>query len=256
MAAALVIVVILAAAALGGLLGGQGEGSNALEKIKDRGTLIVGINVPWEPFETYNVTSKQYEGFDIDVMTKVAQSIGVDVEFRSMDFDALLGAVETGQIDVAISSIPIRPDRVASVDFSAPYYITDQAVIVRDDSAIKSMDDLNGTVIAARHDTTGHYWIESNLSATGVAYDTVLATVLAVEMGQDGVRSAVLDSALASRYADDPSYHLKIASIIPTNERFGIACPKGEEELVRAIDDAISAMRNDGSLEAMLDRWA
>jgi len=251
-----VVMAALAVAVLGGLLGGQSEGPNALERIKGRGTIIVGINVPWEPFETYNATTKQYEGFDIDVVSKVAQIMGVDVEFRSMDFDALLGAVETGQVDLAISSMAIRPDLAERVAFSTPYYITDQAIIVREDSTIMGPDDLNGTIVAARHDTTGYYWIKDNLNATSIAYDTVLAAVLAVEMEQSGVRSAILDSALASRYASNSSYHLKVASTIPTNERFGIACPKGEEKLLSAIDDAISSMKADGSLEAMLDRWA
>ncbi len=255
--AVLVVVAIAAVAVLGGFLGGGGdEETNALDKIKERGTLIVGINAPWEPFEVYNDVSDSYEGFDIDVITKVAQTIGVNVEFRTMEFDALVGAVQSREVDVAISSIAIRPDLAESVDFSAPYYVADQAVLVRNDSTISVVDDLNGTVIAARHDSTGAFWIDENLNAIGVDYETITDVALAVETIQNDTQAAIMDSPFAIRYAADPNYNLKVAFVISTNEQYGIACPKGETELVAAIDDAINAMKADGSLESMLDRWA
>lgn len=257
-AVAVVVVVALAAVVvLGGLLNGSSsEETNALEKIKDRGTLIVGISVPWEPFEVYNATSDNYEGFDIDVITKVAQSIGVNIEFRTMEYDALFGAVQSGEVDVAISSIVIRPDLAESVDFSAPYYVADQAVLVREDSTISGADGLNGTAVAARIDSIGAFWIEENLNATGVDYETIIDAALAVETSQDEVQSAILDAPFANRYAADPNYSLKVAFVIPTNEQYSIACPKDQAELVTSIDNAINAMKADGSLEAMLDKWA
>lgn len=254
--AVVVVVVLVAVVVLGGFLNNTaGEEKNALEKIKERGKLIVGTNVPWEPFEFYNITSGQYEGFDMDVIRKVAESIGVDVEFRSMEFDSLIGAVQSGQIDVAISSITIRPDRAESVDFSTPYYVADQAVLVHDDSTIASMDDLNGTKVSAQLGTTGSFWIKENLAATGVDYDTIISAVLVVENKQEGVEACVLDTPVANRYAADSNYHLKVAFEIPTNEQYGIACAKGETELVAAINDAINAMKADGTLDSLLDKW-
>ena len=254
--AVVVIVALIAVVLLGGFLNNNATGDkNALETIKDRGKLIVGTNVPWEPFEFYNITSGQYEGFDMDVIRKVAQSIGVDVEFKSMEFDSLIGAVQSGQIDVAISSITIRPDRAESVDFSTPYYVADQAVLVHDDSTIANMDDLNGTKISAQLGTTGSFWIDENLAATSVDYDTIINAILVVENQQEDFKACVLDTPVANRYAADPNYHLKVAFVIPTNEQYGIAIQKGQTELVKAVDDAINAMKADGSLDSMLDNW-
>ncbi|OPX65838.1 MAG: cystine transporter subunit [Methanomassiliicoccales archaeon PtaB.Bin215] len=253
--AVIVVVALIAVVFLGGFLNSGNEDKTALQEIKDRGKLIVGTNVPWEPFEFYNLTSGQYEGFDMDVIRKVAQAIGVDVEIRSMEFDALIGAVQSGQIDVAISSITIRPDRAASVDFSTPYYIADQAVLVHDSSTIASIDDLNGTKISAQLGTTGSFWITDNLDATGQDYPDIVSAVQVVENQQDGFVACILDTPVAERYAADTNYNLKIAFVIPTNEQYGIACPKGETELVKAIDDAINAMKADGSLDSTLDKW-
>jgi polar amino acid transport system substrate-binding protein len=254
--AVVVVVALVAVVLLGGFLNNSNsEETNALEKVKERGKLIVGTNVPWEPFEFYNITSGQYEGFDMDVIRGVAQSIGVDIEFRSMEFESLIGAVQTGQIDVAISSITIRPDRAESVDFSTPYYVADQAVLVHDDSTIANSDDLNGTKISAQLGTTGAIWIDENLDATSVKYDTIVSAVLVVENQQENIKACILDTPVANRYAADPNYHLKVAFVIPTNEQYGIACAKGETELVAAIDDAINAMKADGSLDTMLDKW-
>lgn len=254
--AVLVVSALLAVVVLGGLLNNNGgEEKNVLEKIRERGKLIVGTNVPWAPFEYYNETSAKYEGFDVDVITKVAQSIGVDVEFRTMEFDALFGAVQSGEIDVAISSISIRPDLAQSVDFSTPYYTADQAVLVRNSSTITNMNDLNGTVVGAVHDTTGLFLVNNDLSATSRSFQNYGEAALALENQQENISAVILDTPIANRYAVDPSYHLKVAFVIPTNEQYGIAVQKGQTELTSTIDDTINSMKADGSLETMMDRW-
>lgn len=254
--AIIVVTVLVAVVVLGGFLNNNNsKATNALEKIRERGKLIVGTNVPWEPFEFYNTTSAKYEGFDMDVVAKVAQALGVSLEIKSLDFDSLIGAVQSGQIDVAISSITIRPDRAQSVDFSTPYYVADQAVLVHDGSSIASTDDLNGTKVSAQLGTTGSYWIKDNLAATGVDFDTIISAVLVVENQQENFKACILDTPVADRYAADPNYHLKVAFVIPTNEQYGIACPKGQAELVSAINDAINAMKADGTLDSLLDKW-
>jgi len=134
------IIVVVAALVVGLLLGTvvgsmflqEEQKGGALDRILDRGELIVGINVPWEPFEWYNYTTQKYEGIDMAVVQAIADELGVELVVKSMDFEALIGAVQTGQIDIAISSITILPERAKSVDFSIPYYTANQAVLVHE----------------------------------------------------------------------------------------------------------------------------
>lgn len=258
--AVVVVVVLIVVVVLGGFLNGASEETNALEKIKERGKLIVGTNVPWPPFEDLNITTNQYEGVDIEVITKVAQALGVSVEFRSMDFDVLIGAVQAGQIDVAISSFTITEERAKSIDFSAPYYDANQAVLVHDSSSIANIDDLNGTTVGSQLGTTGSMWVTKNLVDTGRTsasnvneYDTIIAAVVTVENQQKDV--VVLDTPVANKFANDPSYHLKVGFTIPTDEHYGIVCPKNQTALLNAINEAIVDMKDDGSLAAIIAKW-
>ena len=257
---AIVAVALIAAVVLGGFLNNNDESSNALETIQKRGKLIVGTNVPWPPFEDYNITSQQYEGVDIDVITKVAESLGVSVEFKSMDFDSLIGAVQTGQIDIAISSFTITEERAKSIDFSNPYYDANQAVLIHDSSTIADIDDLNGTTVGSQLGTTGAMWVQDNLVDTGRTaaanvneYDTIISAVLVVENQQKDV--VVLDTPVANKYANDPNYNLKVGFVIPTDEHYGIVVPKNETALLTAINVAIDEMKADGSLAQIIAKW-
>jgi ABC-type amino acid transport substrate-binding protein len=255
----IIVVVLIGAVVLGGFLNGN-ETDDALQKIKDRGKLIVGTNVPWPPFEDFNLTTGQYEGVDIDVMNKVAASIGVPVEYRSMDFDALIGAVQTGQIDLAISSFTITEERAKSIDFSIPYYDANQAALVHDGSTISNIDGLNGTRVGSQLGTTGSFWVTDELVNTGRTpasnvneYDTIIVPVQLVESGQKDV--VILDTPVANKYANDANYNLKVGFVIPTDEHYGIVCPKDQAALLNAVNEALTGMKADGSLAEIILRW-
>jgi ABC-type amino acid transport substrate-binding protein len=258
--AIIVVVVLIAVVVLGGFLNGNDESNDALQKIKDRGTLIVGTNVPWAPFEEFNLTSGQYEGVDIDVITKVAESLGVKVEFRSMAFDALIGAVQAGQIDIAISSFTITEERAKSIDFSTAYYDANQAALVHDGSTIANIDGLNGTTVGSQLGTTGSFWVTDNLVNTGRTpasnvneYDDIIVPIQLVENQQKDV--VILDTPVANKYANDANYNLKVGFVIPTDEHYGIVCPKDQAALLNAVNDAINDMKADGSLAAIITKW-
>jgi polar amino acid transport system substrate-binding protein len=231
-----------------------------LDKIQGEGKIVVGTQVPYPPFENYNVTSGKYEGIDIEIMERVAEELGVDLVWNAMDFDPLFGAVQTGQIDCAISSITITSKREQTVNFTTPYYIANQAVLVQDGSTISEISDLNGTKLVVQAGTTGQYWVDDNLVATGavdeddVSYLTdVPAAVLTVDNGQND--AFIVDTPVADRYSGDSNYDLKVGFIIETNENYGIMIPQNEPELKAAINAIIAEMIADGSLQQIINKW-
>jgi polar amino acid transport system substrate-binding protein len=253
-----VVVALVAVVVLGGFL--NGASADALEKIKKRGTLIVGTNVPYPPFETFNATSGKYEGVDMDIITEIADRMGVKVEFKPMDFDALIGAVQAGQIDVAISSFTITEERAKSIDFSHAYSFANQTVLVHDDSTIASIDDLENKTFTAQTGTTGAYWIEDNIVALGktseanyTAQNDMYTSIMLVQNKQAQV--CVLDSPIGTKYATAENFNLKIAFTIPTNEQYGIVCPKGQTALLNAVNAALDGMKTDGTLAEIMSNW-
>jgi polar amino acid transport system substrate-binding protein len=240
---------------------GDGIGDNSdddsiplFETIKNRGTIIVGTQVPYPPFENINSTTSELEGIDIEIMKYVAAGLGVSIEWRSMDFDALFAAVQSGQLDCAISSITITAAREEAYDFSVPYYVANQAVLVQNSSDIADLDDLNGTELVTQTGTTGQWWVDENLSPeSNTPLSDVPAAVLGVNNGQ--YDAFIVDTPVANKYSNDTSYDLKVAFVIYTLESYGILIPEDEPELKAAIDIVIKVLIADGTIDEILVKW-
>jgi polar amino acid transport system substrate-binding protein len=253
-----VVIALVAVVVLGGFLNSE---TNVLKKVQNRGQLIVGTQVPYAPFEFYNITSGKYEGIDMEIAQHVAAALNVTLVIKSMDFDPLFGAVQTGQIDMAISSITITPAREKTVNFTVPYYTANQACLVKNTSAISSIDDLNGSKVVTQLGTTGSDWVTTNLVDTGRITSTNhvdLVDVAAAATGvQDGTtyKAFIVDTPVAYSYANDPTTGLKVGFVIPTNEHYGICIQQGQGDFRAAVDKVINDMAADGSLHALLLKY-
>ncbi len=227
---------------------------NLLQIVKQLGKMNVGTQVPYPPFENVNASTDELEGIDIEIMEYVAAKLNVTIQWTPMDFDPLFAAVQTGQIDCAISAIAITAERDLMNDFTIPYYVANQAVLVKNDSTIATLEDLNDSDLATQTGTTGQWWVEENLDpVTHVHLADVPATVLGVENGQ--YDAFITDAYVANKYANDTNYDLKVAFVIYTLESYGILIPDDEPELKAAIDAAVQDMIDDGTLDEILTRW-
>lgn len=116
--------------------------------------LVVGVDTSFVPFEFEE--DGEYVGFDIDMWDTIAEDIGVSYELRPMDFNGLIPALQTGNIDAAIAGMTIKAEREEVVDFSYPYYDSGLMLMVRSDNTeIKGPDDVKGKTIAVKTGTTG-----------------------------------------------------------------------------------------------------
>ena len=124
--------------------------NDLLSAVKSSGQLVVGTQVPYAPFEYLNVTSGKYEGIDMEIAQRIANELNVTLVIKPMDFDPLFPAVQTDKVDMAISAITITSAREQSVNFTAPYYLANQGILVRNSSSISNINDLNGTKIVTQ----------------------------------------------------------------------------------------------------------
>jgi len=174
--------------------------------------------------------------------------------FTPMAFDPLFAAVQTGQIDCAISSVTITAQRDLVNDFSTPYYVANQAVLVRESSSIATLEDLNDSDLVSQLGTTGQLWVNDNLDPVShTPLDDVPAAALGVENGN--YDAFIVDTPVANKYANDSNYNLKVAFVIYTYESYGILLPQGEPELKAAIDAVILEMIADGTMDEIMVRW-
>jgi polar amino acid transport system substrate-binding protein len=213
----------------------------------------VATDATWPPFESINEQTKQVEGFDIDMMNKIAEKEKLDIEYINVGFDPLLAGMAQGTYDAAISSITITEERKKEILFSDPYFAAGQIVTVRkDNTSITGKDTLTGNV-GAQIGTTGSMEVEKVKSATLKTYDDIGLAFQDLMNGQ--ISAVVCDNPVALGYVGKNPDKLKTAGGIFTDENYGIAVAKGKTELLAKINAGIKAVKSEGLIQQLTKKW-
>lgn len=228
---------------------------------KKENTIVVATNPEFAPFEYVN-DEGEVDGFDVALIYAISDEIGYDIEFSSMEFKSILGAIQTDGVDAAISGMTITEDRLKSVDFSDPYYNATQCIILpKDNDDIKSLTDLNGKKIAVQEGTTGDLFVtytEENEIITDS--DTKVkrfkkGTDAVLELLNDGVDAVVIDAAPAKNFVAKNDDKLKYIADETTVEQYGIAVAKGNDELVKKLNEGLANVVENGTYDELVDQY-
>lgn len=210
---------------------------------------IVASDIPWDPFEMVTADG-QYFGFDLDVMRAIAVVEGFDIQIQNIAFDSIIPAVKAGKADIGASGFTITAERAKTIDFSNPYYLSNQAVVIRKDSGLNIVTALAGLgptkAIGAQNGTTGFDWIKDNLIDKGFpiqqkGYETYPMAILDLVNGRV---DAVIQDEPASR-ASLAAYPTKltIAGIINTYEYFGFLVAKDDPKgILSKLNDGMEKL--------------
>ena len=137
--------------------GGSGDSGSASK------TLRVGTNADFAPFEFQSADGKEYEGFDMDLARAVAEEMGMTADIQNINFDGLIPALVSKNIDIAISGMTINDERKKNVLFSEPYYQSGLTIVVKKDNKdINGFKDLSGKTVAVQIGTTSAKEVKKN----------------------------------------------------------------------------------------------
>jgi polar amino acid transport system substrate-binding protein len=224
------------------------------------GKLTVCSDIPYPPFEFEE--DGQLQGVDIDLMKGVAEHLGLEADFRDTDFDGIFAALAANRCDVIASSVSITDERKQNNEFSEPYYEISQSLLVRKDDAAKYKDlpDLKGKVVGVQSETTGQEFAESQASTAGFTIREFTGAdelITALRSGQiDGV---VQDFPVNAYFAKQGGAQaLAVARRFDgagAGEQYGFVVAKGKTELVRAINDGLKHLRDEGTYDQILKRY-
>lgn len=217
-------------------------------------TLKVGANIgnlPWE----FQDAKGETVGFEVDLVKEVAKRLGDDVTFVNIPFTGLFAAVQSGQIDAAVSSITITPKRLGSVAFAQPYYDSDQSLTVMAKSGLSSLKDLSGKVVGVDTGSTGDIYATQHQAEDKFAdirrYEGLAPAMLDLAAGRiDGYVSDI--PALQYYVKDKPAY--KVVERIPTGERYSIMFAKGSP-LVGQVDAVLTTLKAEGFIAKLHQTW-
>jgi len=229
---------------------GGGGGGADLGLIKE-GTLTVGTDTPFPPFEIGQPPN--ISGYDIDVVDEIAKRIGIKTAYTDTSFDTIFRDTAAGQFDLAVAASTITPERENAVDFSDPYYEAQQALVVSTDSDIASVDDLGGTTVAAQDGTTGETYANDETDASDVSgLPEGPDAINAIRTGQ--ADAAIIDEPVAVD-AVEKQGGVEIAETISTDELYGLAMAEDSDTLREEVNSALAEMKEDGTLARLYDKY-
>jgi polar amino acid transport system substrate-binding protein len=208
-------------------------------------------NVPWQ----FQNERGEFVGFEIDLMNEVGKRLNRPVEFVNIPFQGLFAAVQSGQIDAAVSSITITRKRLESVSFAQPYYDSDQSLTVTKASGIKDLAGMKGKVVGVDTGSTGDMWTTENLARTGIKevrrFEGLNPAMLDLAAGRlDGYISDI--PALLYYVKDKPQF--AVVERIRTTEQYSVMFAK-DSPLAPRVNEAITAMKTDGALAKLHEKW-
>lgn len=230
-------------------------------KLTSAGTLTVGSDASYPPQE-YIGADGVAVGFDIDIASELASRMGLQLKVVNFKFDDIIPALNAGQFDTVISAMSTTEDRKKVVDF-VPYFEAGQAVLVKKGNplGIKTLDDLSGKTAVAEQGTVEEQTLKDLNDKLGKANKPKVNVLIypndtdAVDQLRVGRADATLhDSPVAAYYAKiNPNFEVAIASFESAPE--GIAVAKNNQPMFNAINTAITAMKSDGTLDAIKAKW-
>ncbi|MCI6914129.1 MAG: basic amino acid ABC transporter substrate-binding protein [Lachnospiraceae bacterium] len=227
------------------------------DKKADSNKWVVGTNAEFAPFEfvsSSNGVIDQYSGIDMEIIKQIAEDNGKEVEINNMEFDSLTVALKNGQLDAVIAGMTVTDERKEAVDFSDPYYVAKQVMIVPEDSTIAKASDMEGKTIAVVQGYTGEVAVQE-LGYQYEAFKKGTEAILELTNGKCDV--VVIDSATANQYVKDNA-GLKIVEDNDAfeSEEYAIAVKKGDTETLELINASIKKMKEDGTIDAISAKYA
>ena len=221
--------------------------------------LRVGTHPPFAPFEFMETSTRQYVGFDMDLIREIGKRAGLEVEIVNMGFDGLIPALLTGTIDVAVSGITITEERKKRVDFCDPYYEAGQSLMVRADELdkYKSVKDLEGKKIAVQIGTTGADVAKGIKGAEVKSFNTGAEAFMDLKM--KGCDAVITDRPVIGYFiVKNPRAAKGLAqqnAVKFDSEHFGFAVKKGNTAVAEKINKELRGMREDGTYDKIYAKW-
>ncbi len=220
------------------------------------GTLSVCTALPSPPFEVQDANGKVV-GFDMDFMQKVAHDLGTSMKIVDVPFDAISSgqAMLSKRCDIAAAGMTILPERRATIEFSNPYFDTQQALIVTSSTSLTSLQELKGKRVAALSGTTGLDFLNKNSKKYGFAavqFDSLGAEEQALTSGQ--VVAAINDLPAWSSYLKENS-NTRIAISINNGAQMGWGAAKGNKALIAVANNVLQSAQSDGGYTASYKKW-
>ncbi|GAA7767277.1 ABC transporter substrate-binding protein [Cupriavidus metallidurans] len=231
--------------------------ADQIADIKAKGQLVCGVLGTDEPFSFVDPATREIVGYDVDMCNAVAKSLGVKPVLKQISVAARLPELQQGHVDLLAASLTHNKERESQIDFSLSTFITGQKAMVRKESGITTLGQLDGKKILTVKGST----MESNIAAkiknaTVVSFDNSPQALLALEQGK-GVAYVNDETSLVSNLVKlGPA--AKDYTLVPqylSSEHLALGIRKGETGFRNQVNQVLSKMEADGDAQKLYDKW-
>lgn len=255
------IVFLIAVLTIGSLVGCKKSQSGStedkevslLEEIKEAGVLKVGTEGTYAPY-SYHDEDGNLVGYDVEVAEKIAEKLGVEVEFVETKWDAMIAGLDAKRFDIIANQVGITEERQEKYDFTIPYtYIHGALIINGDNEEVTSFEDLDGKQ-SAQTLTSNWGEIAESYGAELIGVDGFAQAIELILSGRADV-TINADVALYDYLQQKPDANLKIVDLSDDVIVSAIPVRKGNEDLYEAIDKALSELAEEGVLTDISNKY-
>ncbi len=211
--------------------------------------LLMATNAAFPPYEY--VANQKIEGIDPAIVRKIAETLGYELEIQDMAFDSVIAAVQSGKADIAASGITVTEERKKQVNFTLPYVVAKQVILVMKDSPIANASDLKGKRIGVQHGTTGDLYVSKNIGEPQRFNNAPLA-VGAMTAGK--LDAVVIDGEPAEVFLSQRSNIRMIAQPL-TYEEYAFAISKSNSRLLADFNTELKKLIESGEVKRIIDHY-
>ncbi|WP_230474312.1 transporter substrate-binding domain-containing protein [Calidifontibacillus erzurumensis] len=252
----ILLVGLLAACGQGGA-GTEQTADNNGENKEEKKVLIMGTSADYPPFE-YVDTAKGEEiiGFDVDLAKAITEKLGYDLEVKDIEFSGLIEALKSGKVDIVLAGMTPTEERKQSVDFSDIYYTANHMIVSKKDSGIQSVEDLEGKTVGVQLGSIQEEKaneIKETINIKIESRNRVPELIQEIKAGR--FDAAIIEDTVAKGYLDNNADLVGFTMVNEEEAGSAVAFPKGNEELVTQFNEIIKEMKENGEMEALINKW-
>ena len=227
-----------------------------LADVKAKGTLVMGFDEEYPPMGFVDENG-ECVGFDIDLAKALGEELGLEVEFKPIDWDAKVMELDAGNIDCIWNGLSISPEREEEMDFTRPYLANEQLIIVLSDSTVSGIADLEGLTVGLQRGSTALDAFNKNEISGKVAglneYADNVAALTDLSIGR--IDAVVMDEVVARYYETKDAGAYKVLDESFAAEQYAIGIKKGNTELKETIQAGFDKLIENGKAAEISEKW-
>ncbi len=233
----------------------ESKADESYNKIIEAGKLVLGLDATFKPMG-YTDENDNIVGFDIDLATEVCNRLGVKLETYGVNWDTKEIDLDAGTIDCIWNGLSVSPARKEQMLMSDPYMKNEMIFTVNSDSELKTLDDLKGKTIAVQNGSTAQEILAKSDLAADITVNELATNVEALNQLEMGMCDAVfLDSVVAKYEINTSKKAFTIMEEGLEEEEYAIGFRKGDQALCDKVEEVLSEMKADGTVEKISTKW-